>query len=49
MKKEFLVEGLQQKELNPKRFGGMCSRETVTIRAEKEIDFEKGIETVATT
>lgn len=49
MKKEFLVEGLQAKELNPKRYGGMCSRETVTIRSEKEIDFEKGIETVATT
>lgn len=40
-----VIEGV--KEFNPKGFGGMVSR-AVTI-AKKELDFEKGIETVATT
>jgi hypothetical protein len=45
MLREFKVDGLT--ELNPKGFGGMVSR-AVTI-AKKEIDFEKGIDTIATT
>lgn len=39
------IEGV--KELNPNKYGGMCSRSILLER--KEIDFEKGIETVATT
>lgn len=39
------IEGV--KELNPNGYGGMCSR--AIPLALKEIDFEKGIETVATT
>src|SRR5688572_15253582 len=45
MQREFKVEGI--KELNPKGFGGMVSR-AVTI-AKKEINFDKGIDTIATT
>lgn len=45
MQREFKVEGIS--ELNPKGFGGMVSR-AVTI-GKKEIDFAKGIETIATT
>lgn len=42
---------LEVKELNPNHFGGMCSRQSVVMRKqeEKEFDFEKGIETIATT
>lgn len=43
------IKGLEKEKLNPKGFGGMCSRETVIFREENEIDFEKGINTVATT
>lgn len=45
MKKEFKVDGIEKQ--NPNNFGGMCSR-AITIN-KKEIDFEKGIETIATT
>lgn len=45
MQTKYTVEGLD--ELNPKGFGGMVSRE-IAINREK-IDFEKGIETIATT
>ncbi len=45
MKREFKVEGLE--DINPNNFGGMVSRSIVLER--KEIDFEKGIETIATT
>lgn len=45
MKREFKVEGAT--ELNPSNYGGMCSRAVVLER--KEVDFEKGIETIATT
>lgn len=41
----YTVEGVS--ELNPKGFGGMCSR-AITLERES-IDFEKGIETIATT
>lgn len=44
-KKEFKVEGAQ--DINPNKFGGMCSR-AITL-TKKEIDFEKGIDTIATT
>lgn len=42
---------LEVKELNPNHFGGMVSRQSVVLRKqeEKEFDFEKGIETIATT
>jgi HK97 family phage major capsid protein len=48
---EIEIKGLEGKELNPNHFGGMCSRQTVVLRKqeEKEFDFEKGIETIATT
>lgn len=46
MKKEFTVEGTQQK--NPHGFGGMVSR-AAPIKERATIDFEKGIETIATT
>jgi hypothetical protein len=39
------IEGL--KDLNPNGFGGMCSKSILLNRA--NIDFEKGIDTVATT
>jgi hypothetical protein len=39
------IEGL--KDLNPNGFGGMCSKSVLLNRA--NIDFEKGIDTVATT
>jgi hypothetical protein len=39
------IEGV--KEINPNNYGGMCSREIHFER--KELDFEKGIETIATT
>jgi len=45
MKREFKVEGIEQK--NPNNWGGMCSR-AVAIGA-KEADFDKGIDTIATT
>jgi hypothetical protein len=45
MQRNIIVEGV--KELNPNGFGGMCSRSILLER--KEIDFEKGIETIATT
>jgi hypothetical protein len=44
-KREYTVEGVENK--NPNNFGGMVSR-AVSIKA-KETDFEKGIETIATT
>lgn len=34
--------------INPKNFGGMCSR-AVTLERPKEINFERGIDTIATT
>lgn len=43
------IKGLEEKEFNPQKFGGMCSRATVELKRESEIDFEKGIDTVATT
>ena len=46
---EIRVEGLETIEFNPNHFGGKCSRESVEILREKPIDFEKGIDTVATT
>ena len=49
MKKEFKVEGLQKGRYNPKRYGGMCSRETVLFKEEQKFDFEKGLDTIATT
>lgn len=39
------IEGV--KEFNPNGYGGMCSRAVIFER--KEIDFEKGIDTIATT
>lgn len=45
MKREYKVEGLENS--NPNNFGGMCSRAIVLER--KDIDFEKGIDTIATT
>lgn len=45
MKTKYVVEGIE--DINPRGFGGMCSRE-IAINREK-IDFEKGIETIATT
>lgn len=45
MKREVKIEGIEN--TNPNNFGGMCSR-AVAIGA-KEADFEKGIDTVATT
>lgn len=45
MQREFKVEGV--KENNPNNFGGMVSR--AVALAKKEIDFEKGIDTIATT
>lgn len=46
MNEHIKVEGLE--ELNPENFGGMCSREIASFNREA-IDFEKGIETIATT
>lgn len=43
------IEGLELDKLNPRGYGGMCSRETVVFREQPEIDFEKGLDTVATT
>lgn len=43
--KEFKVEGV--KEINPNKFGGMVSR-AISL-AKKEINFDEGIETIATT
>jgi len=45
MKREFKVEGIEN--INPNEFGGMVSRAVAFEK--KEIDFEKGIETIATT
>ncbi len=45
MKREYKVEGVEQN--NPNNWGGMCSR-AIALEA-KEKDFEKGIDTVATT
>lgn len=45
MQREFKVEGV--KEMNPNNYGGMVSR--AVALAKKEIDFEKGIDTIATT
>lgn len=45
MRKDFKVEGLEKN--NPNNYGGMVSR-AITLER-KEIDFEKGIETIATT
>jgi hypothetical protein len=42
---EIKIEGV--KELNPNGYGGMCSRSVLIER--KQVDFEKGIETIATT
>jgi len=48
MKKEVTIEGI--KEINPSQYGGMVSREIrLAAPAEKEIDFEAGIDTIATT
>jgi hypothetical protein len=44
-RKEYKVEGVEKN--NPNNFGGMCSR-AITLER-KSIDFEKGIETIATT
>lgn len=43
--RKYKVEGV--KEINPNHFGGMCSR-ALLIKA-KQISFENGIETIATT
>lgn len=44
------IIGIEEDKLNPRNFGGMVSREVpFSIKADKEIDFEKGIETIATT
>jgi hypothetical protein len=49
----YKIEGLNEKELNPNLYGGMCSRSEAAINAaeneEGKIDFEKGIDTIATT
>lgn len=45
VKREFKVEGVEKS--NPNEFGGMVSRAIPFNK--KEIDFEKGIETIATT
>lgn len=45
MKREVKIEGVEN--VNPNNFGGMCSR-AVAIGA-KESDFDKGIDTIATT
>lgn len=45
MKREFKVEGVEN--INPNNYGGMVSRAIAIER--KEMDFEKGIETIATT
>lgn len=46
MKREVKVEGLEH--TNPNKFGGMCSRE-VALPKGREINFDEGIETIATT
>lgn len=47
MKKDIKIEGIE--DLNPNKFGGMVSRSVALPSERKEIDFTKGIETVATT
>lgn len=45
------IKGIDEKNLNPHNYGGMCSRQAI-LKAEniKEAkDFEKGIDTIATT
>lgn len=46
MKNEYIVEGIENK--NPNGWGGMTSR-ALSIKAQKDVNFEDGIETIATT
>lgn len=51
MKRSFTVQGtaIKQDNLNPNKFGGMCSRTIVIDKAKADPDSDAGIDTIATT